>query len=206
MSNHPNAPLVPTAWATIGPFFPQTFFRDGDNDLTRLAPDAPQTAAGSPIWLAGRVLQEGGGPCVNAVLEAWQADAGGRFRHPRDPDWQKADPGFFGWGRAWTDAEGRFAFRSVIPGGYRDATGLRAPHINLAIIGSGIMGRLATCVFLPGFAEANAADPVLSSLPETLRPLLVARADGQGPDGAPRFSLDLLLRGDPAEETPFFED
>lgn len=206
MSPRPNAPLLPTAWATIGPFFPQTFFRDGDNDLTRLTPDGPPTAQGAPMWLTGRVLQEGGGPCVNAVLEAWQADAAGRFRHPRDPDWRLADPGFHFWGRAWTDAEGRFAFRTVIPGGYRDAAGPRAPHINLAIIGSGIMGRLATTVFLPGFAEAHAADPVLAALPAALRPLLVAAEDGAGPDGAPRFALDLLLRGDPARETPFFED
>nr|WP_281419481.1 protocatechuate 3,4-dioxygenase subunit alpha [Falsiroseomonas tokyonensis] len=198
--------MVPTAWATIGPFFPNTFFREGDNDLTRMAPDAPPTAQGAPMWLTGRVLQEGGGPCVNAVLEAWQADAAGRFRHPRDPDWQQADPGFHGWGRAWTDAEGRFAFRTIIPGAYRDATGPRAPHINLAIIGSGIMGRLATTIFLPAFAEANAADPVLASLPEALRPLLVAQPDGLAEDGAPRFSLDLLLRGDAATETPFFED
>jgi protocatechuate 3,4-dioxygenase alpha subunit len=201
-----NFPLVPTAWATIGPFFPQTFFREGDNDLTRLEPGAPQTAQGRPMWLTGRVLQEGGGPCVNAVLEAWQADAGGRFRHPRDPAWRDADAGFLGWGRAWTDAEGRFAFRTIIPGAYTDATGPRAPHINLTIIGSGIMARLATTVFLPGFAEANAADPVLAALPAPLRPLLVAREDGAGEDAAPRFALDLLLRGDPAEETPFFVD
>jgi protocatechuate 3,4-dioxygenase alpha subunit len=202
----PNAPLVPTAWATIGPFFPQTFFREGDNDLTRMASDAPATALGQPIWLVGRVLQEGGGACVNAVLEAWQADAGGRFRHPRDPEWRQADPGFLGWGRAWTDAGGHFAFRTVLPGAYRDAAGPRAPHINLALIGSGIMGRLATCVFLPGFAEANAADPVLSALPAPLRPLLVARADGEAEDGAPRYAIDLLLRGAPEAETPFFED
>ncbi|MBU8545093.1 MULTISPECIES: protocatechuate 3,4-dioxygenase subunit alpha [Roseomonadaceae] len=206
MKAHANAPLVPTAWATIGPFFPQTFFREGDNDLTRMAPDAPQTARGTPMWLTGRVLQEGGGPCVNAVLEAWQADSEGRFRHPRDPEWRLADPGFYGWGRAWTDAAGRFAFRTIIPGGYAEAGRPRAPHINLAIIGSGIMGRLATTVFLPGFVAEHAADPVLSTLPEALRPLLIAVEDGAGPDGARRYHLDLLLRGDAAEETPFFED
>jgi protocatechuate 3,4-dioxygenase alpha subunit len=201
-----NQPRVPTAWATIGPFFPQTFFRPGDNDLTRLTPEAPQTARGAPMWLAGRLLQEGGTPCVNAVLEAWQADAAGRFAHPRDPAWQQADPGFLGWGRAWTDAAGRFAFRTIIPGGYADAAGPRAPHINLTIIGSGIMGRLATTVFLPGFAAANACDPVLAALPPALRPLLVAREEGVAEDGAPRFALDLLLRGAPEAETPFFED
>ncbi len=201
----PNARLVPTAWHTIGPFFPAGFSQ-GLNDLTRMTPEAPQTARGQPMWLTGRVLQEGGGPCVNAVLEAWQADAAGRFRHPRDPAWREADPGFLGWGRAATDAEGRFAFRTVVPGGYADATGPRAPHVNLAVIGSGIMRRLMTTIFLPGFAEANAADPVLNAVPVPLRYLLVAREDGTGEDGAPRYAIDLLLRGGPEEETPFFED
>src|SRR5690349_18023670 len=106
----PNAPLVPTGWQTIGPFFPRTFFQEGDNDLTRLAPGAPATARGEHIILHGRVLQEGGGACVNAVLEAWQADSLGHFRHPLDPGWRAADPGFMGWGRAWTDAEGWYGF------------------------------------------------------------------------------------------------
>ena len=77
-----NAPLVPTGWQTIGPFFPRTFFHEGDNDLRRIAPEAPPTARGEPIRIVGRVLEEGGKPCVNAILEAWQADASGRFRHP----------------------------------------------------------------------------------------------------------------------------
>lgn len=202
----PSAPLVPTGWHTIGPFFPPGFFRAGDNDLTRLTPDAPQTAQGTPIWLAGHVLEEGGGACVNAVLEAWQADAGGRFRHPRDPRWRDADPGFLGWGRAWTDAEGSFAFRTILPGAYVDATGPRAPHINLAILGSGIMRRLVTTIFLPGFAVENARDPVLNAVPAARRHPLIAREDGNGEDGAPRFAIELRLRGTAAEETPFFVD
>ena len=153
------------------------------------------------MWLGGRVLQEGGGPCVNAVIEIWQADAGGRFAHPRDPGWREADPAFRGWGRAATDAEGRFAFRTVVPGGYEDASGTRAPHVNLAIIGSGIMRRLATTVFFPGFAAENALDPVLGCVPERLRGLLVAREEGVG-----RFGVDIVLRGDEEVETPFFVD
>lgn len=201
----PNAPLAPTAWHTIGPFFPQTFFRDGDNDLTRVSAEAAPTAKGERIVIRGRVLEQGGGPCVNAVLEAWQADAGGRFRHPADPAWLQADPDFLGWGRAWTDAEGRYEFRSVLPGGYADATGPRAPHVNLSLIGSGIMRRLATVVFFPDFAAGNTSDPVLRAVPEALRGLLVAAPDGDV-EGARAFRFDLLLRGDAANETPFFQD
>ena len=203
--SRPNAPLPPTSWHTIGPFFPRTFFRDGDNDLTRISPEAAPTARGEPIILRGRVLQQGGGPCVNAVLEAWQADAAGRFRHPLDPGWREADPDFLGWGRAWTDAEGAFSFRTVMPGGYQDAAGPRAPHVDLAVIGSGIMRRLVTTLFFPEHAAANATDPVLCAIPEALRPLLVAAPDGEA-DGARAYRFDLLLRGEPDRETPFFLD
>ena len=204
----PNAPLVPTGWQTIGPFFPPGFFREGDEDLTRASPEAAPDAVarGERIRILGRVLEEGGRPCVNAVLEAWQADAGGRFRHSHDPEARLADPGFLGWARAWTDAEGRYAFRTVVPGGYRDAAGTRAPHVNIAVLASGVMRRLCTTVFFPDFAAANAEDPVLRGVPEgPLRALLVARPEA--PVGGERaFRFDLVLRGGPEEETPFFVD
>ena len=201
----PNTPLVPTGWHTIGPFFPRTFFHPGDNDLTRLTSDGPQAAEGEHILLHGRVLQEGGGACVNAVLELWQADARGRFRHPLDPDHAQADPAFMGWGRAWTDGDGWYDFRTVMPGGYGDAAGERAPHINVGVIASGIMRRLVTTLYFADFADANASDPVLTVLPSALRPKLVAVPDGEQ-DGLRRFRFDLLLRGEPEEETPFFLD
>ncbi|MCK8784893.1 protocatechuate 3,4-dioxygenase subunit alpha [Roseomonas sp. NAR14] len=195
--------LAPTSQHTIGPFFPRTFFRDGDNDLTRLADGPP--ARGEPILLHGRVAKEEGIACLNMILEAWQADAAGRFAHPADPEAHLADPAFLGWGRAWTDAAGNFAFRTVLPGGFRDATGARAPHVNLAVMGAGLMRRAQTTVFFPDFAEANAADPVLSLVPAERRHHLVARGDGEA-DGMRRFRFDILLRGDAAAETPFFDD
>jgi protocatechuate 3,4-dioxygenase alpha subunit len=205
MNDRTNTLLPPTGWHTIGPFFPRTFFREGDNDLRRRSTDLPATEVGEPILLRGRVLEEGGAPCVNAVLEAWQADAGGRFRHPLDPGWREADPDFLGWGRAWTDAEGRYEFRTVMPGGFQDATGRRAPHVNLAVLGSGIMRRLLTAVFFPDAVEANAADPVLNALPEPeLRTRLVALPDVDAEAGSRAFRFDLRLRGD--RETPFFLD
>jgi protocatechuate 3,4-dioxygenase alpha subunit len=191
-----------TPWHTIGPFFPGTFFRDGDNDLRRVSPDH-EAAEGVPIVLRGTIRQGGGLPAVNAVIEAWQADARGFFRHPADPGWRQADARFFAWGRSWTDAEGRFSFRSVMPGGYDDAAGRRAPHINLAVTASGIMRRLVTTMFFDGDAT-NAEDPVLRCVPAERRGLLMARADGASEDGAAVFVFDIVLRG--AVETPFFVD
>lgn len=164
-----------TPWQTIGPFFPGGFFGPEDHDLAR-------GATGETVWLLGTVREEGGVPCVNAVLEAWQHNAG--------------------WGRARTDAAGHYRFRTMMPAGFADAAGQRAPQVNLLILASGIMSRLLTACFFPGFEAANAADPVLRALPASLRPLLLARAAGEV-EGARAFRFDILLRGAPEAETPF---
>lgn len=208
-AGRPNSPLPPTGWQTVGPFFPRTFFHEGDNDLTRRSADAAPSTRGQRIRIHGRVLEQDGRPCVNAVLEAWQADAAGRFRHPHDPEAHLADPDFLGWGRAWTDAEGHYEFRSLLPGAYRDRDGaMRAAHVNIAILASGVMAQLTTVLFFPEFAAANVDDPVLRSIPDpALRALLVAREEAStAEDGERVFRFDILVNGDAAEETPFFEE
>lgn len=197
--------LAPSSQHTIGPFFPRTFFGDGDNDLARLHAEALPSARGEAILLRGRVTREGGFPCLNAILEAWQADAGGRFNHPLDPEQHLADPDFLGWGRAWTDGDGQFEFRTLLPGGYADPAGPRAPHINLAIMGAGLMRRVQSTVFFPDFAAANTADPVLNLVPDLRRHRLVAVPEGEA-EGRRVFRFDIHLRGSLEEETPFFED
>jgi protocatechuate 3,4-dioxygenase alpha subunit len=203
--NRGHGPLPPSSQQTIGPFFPATFFRDGDNDLTRIHRDAAPTMRGETILIRGRVTKEGGLPCFNAILEAWQADSGGRFNHPLDAGRDSADPDFLGWGRAWTDAEGHYEFRSVMPGGYADPLGYRAPHVNLTVMGAGLMRRVLCTVFFPDFAEPNTHDPVLNLVPEARRPRIVAMPGGQQ-EGLRVFLFDIRLRGSNSEETPFFED
>ena len=193
----------PTSAHTSGPFFPQTFFRAGDNDLTRMTADVAPTPRGEPILLRGRLTREGGLACVNAILEAWQADAAGRFRHPADPEAALADPDFLGWGRAWTDRDGCYEFRTVLPGGFAEGNRRRAPHVDLWVMASGLMRQLATTVYFADFSAENAADPVLALVPPERRARLVARPDGAA-EGMRVFRFDLLLRGAPDAETPFF--
>jgi protocatechuate 3,4-dioxygenase alpha subunit len=200
-----NSLLAPTSQHTIGPFFPRTFFQPGDNDLTRVTHGAEPTPRGEPILLRGRVLRAEAVPCLNQILEAWQADAAGRFNHPLDPERHLADPDFLGWGRAWTDAEGRYEFRTILPGGYADAAGRRAPHINLSVMGAGLMRRAQTIVFFPDFGAENAADPLLALVPEAHRGKLVAVPE-EVAEGVRVFRFDIRLQGDALEETPFFED
>ena len=124
--------------------------------------------------------------------------------HPEDPAWREADPDFLGWGRAWTDADGRYSFHTIIPGGYAEGNQRRAPHANVLIMGAGLMRPVHTTLFFPEFAQANAIDPVLTLLPPVLRPRLVAFDEGRT-NGVRAFRFDIRLRGNREEETPFFE-
>jgi protocatechuate 3,4-dioxygenase alpha subunit len=183
--------LTPTGEATIGPFFPPRYVDAGANDLTQLD---DHKAAGEVIEIFGVVRQEDGAPLDNLVVEIWQADAKGIYRHPADPRHREADAKFFGWGRAATDKEGRYAFRTIRPGAPRG----RARHINVMVMFSGLMRILKTTMFFPGEA-ANEADPVYKAVPKARRPLLVAREEAPA-----RYRFDLKLRGE--NETPFFDD
>ena len=131
------------------------------------------------IEVSGRVTQLDGRPLDNLVLEIWQADSRGRFDAPD----------FFGWGRAATDADGVYRFRTIKPGAYEG----RLPHINFLLLYSGLMRHLQTVMFFE-----RGADPVLDAVPAARRDRLVAR---KSPNG---WRFDIRLRGE--DETPFFDD
>jgi len=192
----------PSPYCTIGPFFPFQFV-DDSNDLTQFE---GKKARGQHIWIAGRVLEEGSVPTGNSVLEIWQPDANGIFRHPLDPRCSEADPGFFGWGRARTDREGRFRFRTVLPGRSREPDGvLRCPHANLMVLAIGLTRRLVTTVFFPETAD-DLEDPVLNCVPDpsARQRLFAVRDTVLDWDGIPAYRFNVLLRGE--NETPFFLD
>ncbi len=181
--------MIPSPYSTVGPYFP-THFTDGNNDLTRAN---GKTAQGQHIILTGTVLEAGAKPTVNTIVEIWQPDHQGIFRHPDDPRASQADPGFFGWGRARTDAQGRYTFRTVLPGAYEENGTPRLPHINVMILAIGLTRRLTTTVFF-----SDGKDPVLDCVPANLRHRLIARK------AADAYHFNLILRGE--NETPFFLD
>lgn len=198
---------VPTPSCTVGPFFPTRYFGPADHDLT-VVNDPAKPAQGQKIYIGGTIFEAGRVPRWNSIVEIWQPDSGGRFAHPNDPAHAQADPHFMGWGRRASEDDGYYDFISVKPGGYADPlTGLqRAPHINVSIMGSGLMRRLVTTFFFPD-EPANAADPVFCAIPDAairerlfLRPEKLARA----PAGAMAYRMDIVLQGE--GETPFFID
>jgi protocatechuate 3,4-dioxygenase alpha subunit len=191
-------------YCTIGPFFPGDFVA-GYEDLTSFQ---GKQALGQHILLTGRVVEEGNRPILNAIVEIWQPDANGVFRHPLDPRAHQADPGFFGWGRARTDADGRYSFRTVMPGASHGYTGSEArwPHLNLMILAIGLTRRLVTTVF---FAEtpASVRDPVLDCVADpSIRERMLARLEKEGNTRGdiPVYRYDIVTRGE--SETPFFVD
>jgi protocatechuate 3,4-dioxygenase alpha subunit len=193
--------MITSPFGTIGPYFPYDFV-DGLENLTHCGDRA---ALGQHISISGRVLEEGNRPTKNTILEIWQPDASGIFRHPLDPRCAQADPGFSGWGRTRTDAQGNYRFRTVLPGSYVGEDGSpRCPHINVMILAIGLTRRLVTTMF---FADGPAAvtDPVLNCVPEGVRSRLFAvREPALDVDGAAGYRFDLILRGE--NETPFFLD
>ena len=199
--------LIPTASQTVGPFFPAHFFGPGDHDLG-FTSDPAERARGERIYIAGKVYEAARVPRWNTIIELWQADAAGCFAHSNDPRHAAADPNFMGWGRRWTDDQGFYDFISIKPGGYLDPlTGVqRAPHINVSIMGSGLMRRLVTTFFFADEA-ANASDPVFNAIsdPRVRERLLLRRAVLAGsPAGAIGYTIDIVLQGE--DETPFWAD
>ncbi len=168
--------LVPTGEMTLGPFFPREF-ASGANDLTSVD---GKKAAGEVIEITGRVVQLDGKALDNVIVEIWQADSQGRFD----------SPDFFGWGRAATDADGIFKFKTIKPG----AASGRAPHINFLLLYSGLMRQLQTVMF---FERSD--DPVLNAVQIGVRERLIAKK--QKPN---HYLFDIRLRGE--GETPFFDD
>jgi len=198
----PASPHRTSPYCTIGPFFPGAFVT-GCEDLTTFQ---GRRAAGQHIILTGRVLEEGNRPILNAIVEIWQPDAHGVFRHPLDPCAEEADPGFYGWGRSRTDAEGRYSFRTVMPGVSDHAGNPRRPHVNLMILAIGLTRRLVTTVF---FEQTDSAmrDPVLESVADpSARARMLARQQARenGAGAVPVYRYDVVTRGE--DETPFFVD
>jgi protocatechuate 3,4-dioxygenase alpha subunit len=157
------------------------------------------TPEGEAIEIAGRVLDAEGAPVADAMVEIWQANAAGRYRSTDDSrDDVPVDPHFIGFGRASTDADGVYRFRTILPGRVPGpGNTLQAPHIALSLFGRGIVKRLATRLYFAG-AEGNDADPILGCVPEERRDTLIAhRRDDRV------WWLDLHLAG--RRETVFFD-
>ncbi|GII25943.1 protocatechuate 3,4-dioxygenase subunit alpha [Planosporangium mesophilum] len=159
----------------------------------------PEDTPGS-ILVTGRVYDGQGQLVTDGLVETWQADPDGRFAHADDPRGavESQLPGFRGFGRCNTDADGSFRIVTVKPGPLPTPDGdTEAPHLNVSVFARGLLDRVVTRLYFPDEAEANAADPVLNAVDPDRRATLIAEAT---PDG---YHLEIRLQGE--NETVFFD-
>ena len=177
---------------TIGPYF---------GIMVRGRAESRQVThatTGTRIVVEGRVFDGAAEPMPDALVETWQADANGRYRHPEDRRPQPPDPTFNGYGWAHARGDGGFSFETIKPGQVPGPDGRgQAPHILVSVMARGILTRFITRIYFEDEA-ANAEDPILALVPENRRHTLVARHTGEG-----RYRFDLVMQG--PGETVFFD-
>lgn len=161
-------------------------------------------AGGERIRIEGVVIDGTGSAVKDVLIETWQANATGIYPHPEDPRHGACEPGFRGWGRVISDFDtGLWTFDTVKPGVVMGRNGQRqAPHISLWIVARGINIGLQTRLYFSDEAEANARDPVLTTIeqPQRRETLIATRSLR---DGKPVYRFDIRLQGE--GETVFFD-
>ncbi|MGH9682537.1 MAG: protocatechuate 3,4-dioxygenase subunit beta [Candidatus Acidiferrales bacterium] len=201
----PNRPLVllpHTLSEVTGPVFGHSDIGENDSDLTRQHQGQP---LGERIIVTGRVLDEEGRPVPHALIELWQANAAGRYRHQVDNHDAPLDPNFSGCGRMLADSQGRYRFVTVKPGAYpwgNHHNAWRPAHIHFSLFGAGLLARLVTQMYFPG-DPLLPFDPIYNSIPdENSRSRLVSAFDWETttPGQALGYRFDIVLRG--REATP----
>lgn len=190
--------LGPTPSQTVGPYYSLRLGAEGENVL------APPGAPGR-IRIEGRVFDGDGNHIEDAIIEVWQANAGGRYRHADDTrDDIPIDEGFTGFGRAQTGfGTGDYWVETVKPGPVPDPEGEpQAPHINVIIQGRGMLMPSYTRIYFSDEAAANDRDMILASVPAERRSTLVAECVDAEAD-PPVYRFDIRFQGD--DETVFFD-
>ncbi|WP_095198896.1 protocatechuate 3,4-dioxygenase subunit beta [Mesorhizobium carmichaelinearum] len=183
-----------------GPVFGHAMLGELDADLIHNFARPGESAIGERIIVHGRVLDERGVGVPGVLLEFWQANAGGRYRHKKDGYLAPLDPNFGGCGRTITDEHGFYAFRTVKPGPYPWPNGpndWRPAHIHFSVFGHGFAQRLITQMYFEG-------DPLIWKCPivrgiadKAAIEALTAILDTQAtiPMDALAYKFDIVLRG-----------
>ncbi|MCD7107767.1 protocatechuate 3,4-dioxygenase subunit beta [Rhizobium sp. DKSPLA3] len=185
---------------TTGPVFGHGMIGELDNDLIHNFAKPGESAIGERIVVHGRVLDERGRPVRGALLEFWQANAGGRYRHKKETYLAALDPNFGGCGRTICDDEGHYAFRTVRPGAYPWPNGVndwRPAHIHFSVFGHGFAQRLITQMYFEGDPMIWKC-PIVNTIPDKAAiEQLIALLDWNNtiPMDARAYRFDIVLRG-----------
>lgn len=186
---------------TVGPYFTIVLAHEGQNRVA--GPGVP----GTRIRVQGHVYDGDRNPIDDALIDLWQANAAGRYRHPLDDrDELPLDDGFTGFGSAATAFQsGLWTFDTVKPGAVPDPRGgMQAPHLNLVVQARGMLMPSFTRMYFPEDTEQHAHDLVLSMVPAARRSTLIASvAPPESSGEVPVYTFDITFQGD--DETVFFD-
>ncbi|MEO1677177.1 MAG: protocatechuate 3,4-dioxygenase subunit beta [Pseudomonadota bacterium] len=183
-----------------GPRFGHGLFGPLDNNLILNWTKGAAPAVGERILLHGRVIDESGRAVPDTLIEIWQANAGGRYRHVKDGYFAPLDPNFGGCGRTLTDADGRYQFLTIKPGAYpwpNRGNDWRPAHIHVSLFGHAFGQRLITQLYFEGdplIARCPIAATVKdkSQLDRLVAPLDMSHAR---PMDFLAYRFDIVLRG-----------
>ena len=206
---HPKQPLVHlphTVTEITGPQLGSVrVIGEHDNDLTVQHDGMP---IGERTVISGVVRDTEGNPLRDTLIEIWQANAAGRYRHRGDRWAAPLDPNFSGAGRCVTDADGRYSFTTIKPGPYpwgNHFNAWRPAHVHFSLLGRAFAQRLVTQMYFPG-DPLLAYDPIFNAVrDQRARERMIARfdVDGMVPEWASAYAFDVVLRG--PGTTPFEE-
>jgi protocatechuate 3,4-dioxygenase beta subunit len=203
VTRSPDLPLLSmpsTMTEETGPVFGQGLIGPLDNDLILNFSRGGAPAVGERIRVHGRVTDQNGRPVPRTLVEIWQANAGGRYRHVRDTYFAPLDPHFGGCGRTLTDDQGYYEFMTIRPGAYpwpNRGNDWRPMHIHFSIFGQSFGQRLISQMYFEG-------DPLIARCPiaATVKDRgqldsLVAPLDmnGSKPMDYLAYKFDIVLRG-----------
>jgi protocatechuate 3,4-dioxygenase, beta subunit len=202
----PSKPLVylpHTLSEVTGPSFDSSAIDVKASDLTRQGHGEP---LGERIIVSGRVLDEDGRPAAHTLIEVWQANAAGRYRHNVDQHNAPLDPNFEGSGHTLTDEHGNFKFITIRPGAYpwrNHYNAWRPAHIHFSVFGPAFATRLITQMYFPGDALLP-FDPIFNcTADENARNRLISVFDWETTvcEQALGYRFDIFLSG--RDSTPW---
>lgn len=185
--------LQATTSQTVGPYFKIGLHWLNRDNLVG------EGVSGERVTIQGRVFDGEGVPVPDAILEIWQANAHGKYDHPEDTQDKPLEPGFKGYGRVPTTADGVFRFTTVKPGPVPGPDGKeQAPHLLVSVFMRGVLRRMVTRIYFPD-EPRNAADFILNLVEPARRPTLIAKKSG-----APgTLEWNIVLQG--MDETVIFD-
>jgi len=171
-----------------------------DHDLTRQHDGQP---LGERIIVHGRVLEEDGRPVPHTLVEVWQCNAAGRYRHQGDQHPAPLDENFTGLGRCLTGEDGSFEFVTIKPGAYpwgNHHNAWRPAHIHFSVFGRAFAQRLVTQMYFPG-DPLFTQDPIYQSAGDDAGRLVAAfDLDRTEPEWALAYRWDVVLARTPFED------